>query len=99
MAEGQRTSVRQFDSARAGFWDKAVSNSSALQSIFLKEMKIEVANLSGLVFSSNKLDLDAFYDRIDLHVLAPALIKHNYPPHLAALPALMYQAPRRLQEA
>ena len=58
----RRPAVQAWENVTAGFWDKAVAGSSALQAAIQRELQHEVANSMGVCTGGIYWDMAKFYD-------------------------------------
>ena len=77
--------AKQFDTARARFWDSAISGASALEAGLMRRLIEELAVLSGMSSLSIFWDLMKFYDSISLAILVGMVKQFGYSPLVAAL--------------
>jgi hypothetical protein len=83
---------------RAGFWDEAVRGSSALQAALKRALTDEAACLMGATAGGIYLDIQGFYDNIDLEKLFSCCLSMGYPRRVLILSFLAYLSPRWLTQ-
>ena len=83
--------------AAHGFWDRAIANSSALRSAVHSHLMMETAHIMGISAGILFIDLQKFYDSVDLVLLMRACGVLGYPriPLLLLVQALL--GPRTLR--
>ena len=75
----RRYLVDKWDRATAGPWDAAVPGGGALIAAFRSELQTEIATLGGKSVGGGLIDMNKFYDNVDLLLLLEEGIKHEYP--------------------
>ena len=89
--------IREWDVARASFYDRALAGSSALQAAMGRLLVDEVATLQGLQSCRILWDIEKFYDSVSwLQLLHWGQIL-SYPPELLYLGVIVHMSPRVLR--
>ena len=77
-------------------WDRATPGNTCLQVAIHRLLKGEVSRHSKSHMICVLLDLETFYDRVDLEVLEQRLLDANFPPIVAALTLQTYRGARHI---
>ena len=83
--------------AAHGFWDRAIANSSALRSAIHSNLMMETAHIMGISAGILFIDLQKFYDSVDLVLLMRACGVLGYPRISLLLLVQTFLGPRTLR--
>ena len=83
--------------AAHGFWDRAIANSSALRSATHSNLMMETAHILGISAGILFVDLQKFYDSVDLVLLVKACEVLGYPRIPLLLLVQAFLGPRALR--
>eukprot|EP00959_Pyramimonas_sp_CCMP1952_P180836 3781645-Pyramimonas_sp.AAC.1 len=72
--------MQEWCAEKAGYWDAAIQGSSALRAALLSMPLDETsAKLKGSLYGTFYLDLEKFYDSVDLSILIQRAMQLDYP--------------------
>jgi hypothetical protein len=89
--------VLEWESGAAGFWDKAVAGSSALQAELLRELRHEVATELGACTGGVYWDMAKFYDTLRPEIVMEKAIVLGIPLRTLVLGMMVHQAAMSLK--
>ena len=93
----QRDIHHRWQQEKAGFWGRALRNSAALRAGILRAAGSELSFLDGKSSADALLDMEKFYDNVDVHQLSKLAQKHQYPTMLLCLGLQMHLGVRGLK--
>eukprot|EP00959_Pyramimonas_sp_CCMP1952_P204925 4285097-Pyramimonas_sp.AAC.1 len=88
--------VRDWVADQDDYWDAAIAGNSALREAFIRALEDEVQTALRLPHGQAVLDVEAFYDGIEMASLASCALKTGFPPTILFLEIQMFLAPRLL---
>ncbi|MDA8583397.1 hypothetical protein N9L68_04170 [bacterium] len=95
----RRPRISEWDAAKAGWWDRAIKGSGALQAAMKRALRVELACLEGDDATEILWDLSHFYDSARIATIGRKAIVLEYPRGLMALAVLVHTGPRVLRVA
>jgi hypothetical protein len=93
----RRPQVLEWETGAAGFWDKAVAGSSALQAALQRELRHEVASELGACTGGVYWDMAKFYDTLRPDIVMERAIAMGFPLRTLVLGMMVHQAARALR--
>jgi hypothetical protein len=93
----RRPEVLEWETGAAGFWDKAVAGSSALQAALHRKLRHEVASELGACTGGVYWDMAKFYDTLKPDIVMERAMAMGFPLRTLVLRMMVHQAARSLR--
>eukprot|EP00959_Pyramimonas_sp_CCMP1952_P336606 7048164-Pyramimonas_sp.AAC.1 len=91
-------SVQEWVADQDDYWDAAVASNCALRVAFIRALEDEAQSSLRLPHGQALLDVEAFYDGIEMTTLASCALRKGNPPAILFLENQMFLAPRLLSQ-
>ena len=89
--------IEEWEGKAAGFWDRAIAGSSALQAALARELRHEIAHHVGACTGGVYFDMAKFYDTLQPDIVLEKAAGLGFPPLVLRLALMVHTAPRILR--